>query len=208
MNPTTNELLTKAMNRLIRSKPYQFMDPKLYLIIFQQLPRAAATSVNDVIAVNIMNRDLRKWTTMAQDMDIIVNHAINLLPRERPNIREDIFEEWLIWTPRLLNRDATITNHSTLWCPKPIQELNERLARRSLFLSQRLNRHTEENINNQEILLPGETIIETVDEKSHGSIEEKNILEGILLPWDLRTTWKKGNNLLFYTVLFRPNVHV
>src|ERR1700678_3454567 len=33
---------------------------------------AAATSVNDVITVNVMNMDLQKWMTMAQDMDTIV----------------------------------------------------------------------------------------------------------------------------------------
>src|ERR1700678_1519772 len=134
-------------------------------------------------------------------MDMIIDNTVNLL-RKRPNIREDIFEEWLIWTPRLPNRDTTITNHSTLWCSKPIQELNGRLARQSHFLSKRPNRHTEENINDQEILLPGEMIIETVDEKSHGSIEEKNTLEGILLPWNLRTSWKREDNLLFYIEAF------
>src|SRR6202522_2586492 len=39
---------------------------------------AAATSVNDIIAVNIMNMDLRKWITMARDMDMIIDDMINL----------------------------------------------------------------------------------------------------------------------------------
>src|ERR1700678_425102 len=43
---------------------------------------AAATSVNDIIAVNIINMDLRKWITMAR----IVNDTINLLSGMRPNI--------------------------------------------------------------------------------------------------------------------------
>src|ERR1700678_1643458 len=113
-----------------------------------------ATSVSDVIAVNVTNMDLRKWITMARDMDMIVDDTINLL-RERPNIREDIFEEWLIWTPRLPNRDTTITDHSTLWCSKSIQELNGRLARRSHFLSKQPDQYLAENTNNQgKILLP------------------------------------------------------
>src|ERR1700678_520908 len=114
----------------------------------------AATSVSDVIAVNVMNMDLRKGITMARDMDMIVDDTISLL-RERPNIREDIFEEWLTWTPRLPNRDTTITDHSTLWCSKSIQELNGRLARRSHFLSKQPDQYLAENTNNQgKILLP------------------------------------------------------
>src|ERR1700678_4064270 len=52
------------------------------------------------------------------------------------------------------------------------------------------------------ILLPSKTIIKTFDEESYRSIKGKNILEGILLPWNLRTTWKRGNNSLFYIVAF------
>ena len=97
-----------------------------------------ATSVNDVIAVNVMNMGLQRWITTTQDMNMIVD-MINLLLGTRPNMRGDIFEDWLIWMPRLPNRDTALTNHNTLWCSKPIQELNGRQARQSHFLSKRPN---------------------------------------------------------------------
>src|SRR5271168_91048 len=46
--------------------------------------------------------------------------------------------------------------------------------------------------------LPGKTISKMVDEILYRSINEENnqeVLEGILLPWNLRTTWGKENNL-------------
>jgi hypothetical protein len=46
----------------------------------------AATSVNDIITVNIMDMDLQKQIVMAQDMDITVNDTINVLLEKRPNI--------------------------------------------------------------------------------------------------------------------------
>src|SRR5271155_4016129 len=57
----------------------------------------AATSVNDVIAVNITNMDSRKWITMAR----IVNNMINSLSGKGPNIWEEIFEDLHIWIPQL-----------------------------------------------------------------------------------------------------------
>src|ERR1700678_1392 len=69
----------------------------------------AATSVNDVIAVNVTNMDPRKRITMAR----IVNYMINSLSGKGPNIWEDIFEDWLIWTPQLPNKNTALANHST-----------------------------------------------------------------------------------------------
>src|SRR6202522_4447767 len=68
-----------------------------------------ATSVNDVIAVNVTNMDPRKRITMAR----IVNYMINSLSGKGPNIWEDIFEDWLIWTPQLPNKNTALANHST-----------------------------------------------------------------------------------------------
>src|SRR5271155_1409444 len=56
------------------------------------------------------------------------------------------------------------------------------------------------------ILLPSKTIIKTFDEESYRSIRGKNTLEGILLPWNLQTTWKRGNNSLFYIVAFNLGI--
>src|SRR6202522_3102094 len=175
----------------------------------------AATSVNDIIAVNIMNMDLRKWITMAR----IVNDTINLLSGKRPNIWEDIFEDWFIWIPRLPNKNTALTNHSTPRHSKPIQILNRKQARRNLFLSGQPDRYTTENADNQnKILLPGKTIIKTIDEKVYRSLEKENNQEspvqnvfdtptkGILLPWNLRTSRKRENNSLFYIVAFNLGI--
>src|SRR5271168_4684464 len=51
---------------------------------------AMATSVNDVIAVNVMNLDPQKWITMAQDMDITVNNAVNISLGKK-----DGLQDWL-----------------------------------------------------------------------------------------------------------------
>ena len=45
-----------------------------------------ATSVNDVITVNVMDMDLQKRIAMAQDMDIKVDDTMNILLGKRPNI--------------------------------------------------------------------------------------------------------------------------
>src|SRR5271168_2446021 len=75
---------------------------------------AAATSVNDVITDDNMNMDLQKWLTMAQDMNMIVNHTINILLGRRPNIWKDTLKDWLTRTPRLPNRNTALTTRNTL----------------------------------------------------------------------------------------------
>src|SRR5271168_4644602 len=166
-----------------------------------------ATSVNDVIAVNVTNMDPRKRITMAR----IVNYMINSLSGKGPNIWEDIFEDWLIWIPQLPNKNTALTNHSTLRHFKPIQILNGKQARQSLFFLEQPDRYMTENADNQnDILLPSETTIKTVDEKVYRSIEDENNQEspvqnvfdtptkGILLPWNLQ----RKNNLWFYIEAF------
>src|ERR1700678_2097970 len=62
---------------------------------------ATATSVNDIIAVNVMNMDLRKWITMAR----IVNDTINLLSRDptygKTYLKIGLFGPWIrgLYTP-------------------------------------------------------------------------------------------------------------
>ena len=73
-----------------------------------------ATSVNDVIAVNVMNMDLQKWITMAQDMNMIINHTINILLGRRPNIWKDTLKDWLTRILRLPNKNTALTNRNTL----------------------------------------------------------------------------------------------
>src|SRR6202522_4396996 len=75
---------------------------------------AAATSVNDVITVDDMNMDLQKWLTMAQDMNMIVNHTINILLGRRPNIWKDTLKDWLSWTSQLPNGNTAVTTRNTL----------------------------------------------------------------------------------------------
>src|SRR5271155_770816 len=134
-----------------------------------------ATSVNDVMTVNVIDMDLRKRIAMAQDMDITVNNTINLLLGKRPNGWKDESKNWHIWIPQSPNKNTALTNHSTLRNSKPIQILNKKQAKRSLFLSEQPDRYTTESANNQsKVLLPGKTIIKTVDEKIYRSIEEEN----------------------------------
>ena len=127
---------------------------------------------------------------------------------------EDIFKNWLIW------KDTALTNHSTLWHSKPIQILNRKQDRQGLFLSGQPDRYTTESADNQnKFLLPSETIIKTIDEKVYRSIEEEknqgnpvqNVFDtptkGILLPWNLQTSWKRENNLLFYIAAFNFGIH-
>src|ERR1700678_3275149 len=166
-----------------------------------------ATSVNDVIAVNVTNMDPRKRITMAQ----IVNYMINSLSGKGPNIWEDIFEDWPTWTPQLPNKNTALAKHRTPRHFKPIQILNGKQARQSLFLLEQPDRYMTENADNQnDILLPSETTIKTVDEKVYRSIEDENNQEspvqnvfdtptkGILLPWNLQ----RKNNLWFYIEAF------
>src|ERR1700678_3613648 len=75
---------------------------------------AVATSVNDVITDDDMNMDLQKWLTMAQDMNMIVNHTINILLGRRPNIWKDTLKDWLSWTRQLPNGNTAVTTRNTL----------------------------------------------------------------------------------------------
>src|ERR1700678_2012783 len=139
MNSTTNKLLKMIMN----SKTLVVHEPKTLHNHFSKV--TAATSVNDVIAVNVKNMGLRKWITMAQDMDMFINDTMNILSGRRPNIWKDILEDWLIWILSLSNRNTTFTNRSTLRYSKPIQKLNGKRAKQSIFLSKQRNHYVEEN---------------------------------------------------------------
>src|SRR6202522_2984277 len=120
---------------------------------------AAATSVNDVITVDDMNMDLQKWLTMAQDMNMIVNHTINILLGRRHNIWKDTLKDWLSWTPRLPNENTAVTTRSTLrhyteeGTTKPIPILNGKQARQSLFLMKQPDRYATENANHKKKIL-------------------------------------------------------
>src|SRR6202522_4803329 len=157
----------------------------------------AATYVNNVIAVNVTNVDLRKWITMAR----IVNDMMNSLLGKRPNIWKDRLEDWHIWILRSPNRNTAYTNHSTLRYSKTIQMLNGKWTRQNLFLSNQPDRYTGENTDNQDGLLsPNGTLVRTIDEKLYKLIEEdgnvQNIfyapMEGILLPWNPQTHEEEG----------------
>ena len=54
----------------------------------------AATSVNDVTTVNVMDMDLQKRIAMAHDMDINVDDTMNVLLGKRPNIWKDELKDW------------------------------------------------------------------------------------------------------------------
>src|SRR6202522_3004278 len=120
---------------------------------------ATATSVNDVITVDDMNMDLQKWLTMAQDMNMIVKHTINILLGRRPNIWKDTLKDWLSWTPRLPNGNTAVTTRSTLrhyteeGTTKPIPILNGKQARQSLFLMKQPDRYATENANHKKKIL-------------------------------------------------------
>src|SRR5271155_4036554 len=45
-----------------------------------------ATSVNDVMTVNVIDMDLQERIAMAQDMDITVSNTINILLEKKPKI--------------------------------------------------------------------------------------------------------------------------
>src|SRR6202522_1302204 len=55
---------------------------------------ATATSVNNVIAVNVMDMDLQKRIVMAHDIDINVDNTMNILLGKRPNIWKDELKDW------------------------------------------------------------------------------------------------------------------
>jgi hypothetical protein len=53
-----------------------------------------ATSVNDIMTVNIMDMDLQRRIAMAHDMDITVDDMINILLGKRSNIWKDELKDW------------------------------------------------------------------------------------------------------------------
>ena len=127
---------------------------------------AAATSVNDVMTVKVIDMD-QKQKAMAQHRDTTINDVIDTLLGKKPDLRKDKSKNRRIWIP--------LTSHSTLQQSKTIQILNEKQARQSLFLSGQPDRYLAESTDNQDkILLPGETIIKTVGEKVYRSIKEEN----------------------------------
>src|SRR5271168_1735157 len=162
-----------------------------------------------------MNTNPQKWIMMAQDMDITVNDAENILLGKRDGLKD-----WLVWILQSPNKNTASTDRSTPQYSKTIQILNGKQARQSLFLLEQPDRYLAESTDNQDkILLPGETIIKTVDEKVYRSIKEENYrgipvrnifdapTRGILLPWNLRTSWKGENNLLFCIAAFNVGIH-
>src|SRR6202522_2366264 len=133
---------------------------------------------------------------MALQRDTTINDVIDTLLGKKPDLRINKSKNRRIWIP--------LTNHSTLQQSTTDQILNSKQARQSLFLSGQPDRYLAESTDNQDkILLPDETIIKTVDEKVYRSIKEGNYrgipvwnifdapTRGILLPWNLRMSWKK-----------------
>src|SRR5271168_2020539 len=149
---------------------------------------AAATSVNDVMTVKVIDMDLQKQKAKAQHRDITINDVIDTLLGKKPDLWKDKSKNRRIWIPRP-PKNTTLTNHSTLQQSKTIQILNRKQARQSLLLPGQPDRYLAESTDNQDkILLPGETIIKTV---------AQNIFDaptrGILLPWSLQMSWKGEN---------------
>src|ERR1700678_4319161 len=148
-----------------------------------------ATSVNDVITVNVMNMDLPKWIAMAQDMDITVNDTMNILLGKRPNIWKDELEDWLIWILQSPNKNTALTNRSILQYSKTIQKLNEKQAGQSLFLSRWPNCYKEEST------YPESCIVDLLRSmvfgfrmvvEDHGS--SKRVILGIFEPYNNENT--------------------
>src|SRR5271168_4028728 len=151
---------------------------------------AAATSVNDVMTVKVIDMDLQKQKAMVLHRDITINDVIDTLLGKKPDLWKDESKNQRIWIPRP-PKNTTLTNHSTLQQSKTIQILNGKQARQSLFLSGQPDRYLAERTDNQDkILLPGETIIKTV---------VRNIFDapirGILLPWNLQTSYIAAFNV-------------
>src|ERR1700678_4525892 len=208
------ELLLNLLNhkfddeRTFKNDDEQF-DPIKTLPVHEHKPLhnqfskvAAATSVNDVMTVKVIDMDLQKQKAMALHRDITINDVIDTLLGKKPNLWKDELKNRRIWIPRP-PKNTTLTNHSTLQQSKTIQILNGKQARQSLFLSGQPDRYLAESTDNQDkILLPGETIIKTV---------ARNIFDaptrGILLPWNLQMSWKGENKLLFYIAAFNVGIH-
>jgi hypothetical protein len=161
----------------------------------------AATSVKNVMTVNVINMDLQKRKVMAHDMDITVS---NMIKRKKLEIWKDELEDWLIGILRLPSQNTAPTDCNIVQHSITIQILNEKQARQGLFVSERPNRYTAVNTDNQDrTLLPSKTIIRTTDEKNVFDA----LTRGTLSPWNLLTAWKGGNNLLFYTTDFDLVIH-
>src|SRR5271168_3176554 len=54
-----------------------------------------AISVNDVI-LNILNMDLQKQIATAQEMDIPVKEAMNILLKKNPNMWKNKMKDWTV----------------------------------------------------------------------------------------------------------------
>ena len=180
----------------------------------------AATSVNDVIAVSDMNKDPRKRITMVLNMDMTVENVINTLLGKRPDIRKDESENWPIWLLRLPNKKGSsilvldpqipkpldkpkqtddtitwmikspdeITDYGNFWCSRIIEGQNDgRQARQDPSLSKLEG--------NSECIL-GWRLKDLTKP-----------MNGTLLPGNLRTSWKRENNLLFYIMAFSLGIH-
>src|ERR1700678_81292 len=101
---------------------------------------------------------------MAQDINITVNNTINILLEKRSNIGKDKLKDLLIWILRSPNRNTALINCSIPRYSKTILTLNGKLARQSLFSSEQPNCYMGKSTNNRDrILLPGETVIKTID---------------------------------------------
>src|SRR6202789_1362792 len=106
---------------------------------------AAATSVNDIITVNVMNTNPQKWMMTAHNMDITVNNAENILLGKKDGLKD-----WLAWILQPPNEETASTDRSTPQYSKTIQILNRKQARWSLFLSKQPDQYLAENTNNQD----------------------------------------------------------
>jgi hypothetical protein len=78
-----------------------------------------ATSVNDIITVNVMDMDLLKKIATAQGMVNTVNKTMDTLLGKRPNILEKLDEE------RTPDGITALTNHDNLWYSKMVKKLHE-----------------------------------------------------------------------------------
>jgi hypothetical protein len=198
---------------------------------------AAATSVNDVIAVNNMNKDPQKRITLGRDMDITVENKINVSLGKRPNMWKDESENWPIRLLRSPNKkgssilmpdplmpkpldktkqtndliawmikspDAiTVTaKYGNSWCSRIVKGQSDgRQARQNLSLS-----GPKENF----VCILGWRLEDLTKPMNGTSIpwnpHERNLFntftEDVLLPGNLRTSWKREGNLLFYITAF------
>src|SRR6202522_4191948 len=193
----------------------------------------AATSVNDVIAVNNMNKDPQKRITLGRDMDITVENKINVSLGKRPNMRKDESENWPIrllrspnkkrssilmpdplmpkpldktkqtndliaWMIKSPDEITVIAKYGNSWCSRIIKGQSDgRQARQNLSLS-----GPKENF----VRILGWRL-EDLTKPMNGTLLPWNphkrnpfniFTEDILLPGNLRTSWKREGNFLFY----------